>query len=1028
MSSLNNVEFVSASAGSGKTFTLTEKMAELVKGGLKPENFILTTYTRAAASEFKEKVRSKFYERRLSVTGLDNAVVGTIHSVAHQFLMQYWYLLGISPEISILTDEDKSFYMNQTLLQCVDKSDLAFFNSLVSRFNITKKNGKYTVQDYDFWKIDLDRLIAAAVNFNITDLSDHSKASKEMLAELCDMAESDEKRLYFPLPEREYVMGCLNSVYSSLEQLKDNPTNQNKKMTVKNHISSLTTAASDEDYACCLIACSKDLVKNVLNTNTLNTANQGEEAFFKEVQENAYRMKEIYCMLEMYVERIFSIVKVWVKKYELYKKQNQMLDYSDLEKYFMQLLNIKEVQEDIAAKYKVVLVDEFQDCSPIQVAIFRKLASLVEKNIWVGDLKQSIYGFRGTDVELIEDVLKEMPLNKKSILDTSWRSAAPLVEFANNVFTYAFGIHNNMPEESVKLKVADKNKYLAGELAHWHICAGKADEIHDVLIGKVTALRNEKGLNWKDIAILSRENYEARKVAQALKSLGIPVNVLSEDSAEKSVLDTVVQSLLSIAIDSNNELSKAVIMQYLKGEDLKNLMENPQERESALIERIIAMAGKYIKQPVSDFVESMFVELSVHDLLVASGLGNSREVYSALQWYEKKAKEYEERCTNMSLASSLLGFVECMKVEGGSNPADDEGVTVTTYHKSKGLEWPAVVLWDLHKDYLKYDNRVITGVNVVKSNDKYEPRLLPSFICNILKNDGEDLFAENSVYQYFHNKTLKESVRLLYVGVTRAKQYLVTTTVDTPKSKRGLEWFASAFNSTVLVDEKLACIPVEECCLTGCEEFKQDGEKVEVLAVPESKLCYTPLYNQPSKLQYNGNVEVCELVEFGERVHVKGESNKVGDCIHHFMQLYGADMEKNRTLLAKLADSYNVAVDSYKCVSNAEAFFHKMEQLYGSGEALRETPFSFVTKEGQIVNGEIDLVWSTAEGDVIVDYKSFPGNISDLLDQEGSHWVGKYAGQLEAYMNALKLSGRNVRAIWICYISLGVMVEVKIGY
>ena len=149
-------------------------------------------------------------------------------------------------------------------------------------------------------------------------------------------------------------------------------------------------------------------------------------------------------------------------------------------------------------------------------------------------------------------------------------------------------------------------------------------------------MRNEKGLNWKDIAILSRENYEARKVAQALKSLGIPVNVLSEDSAEKSVLDTVVQSLLSIAIDSNNELSKAVIMQYLKGEDLKNLMENPQERESALIERIIAMAGKYIKQPVSDFVESMFVELSVHDLLVASGLGNSREVYSALQWYEKR--------------------------------------------------------------------------------------------------------------------------------------------------------------------------------------------------------------------------------------------------------------------------------------------------------------------------------------------------------------------------------------------------------
>lgn len=1025
MSNLNNVEFVSASAGSGKTFTLTEKMAELVKGGLKPENFILTTFTKAAASEFKEKVRSKFYERRLSVTGLDNAVVGTIHSVAHQFLMQYWYLLGISPEISILTDEDKSFYMNQTLLQCVDKSDLAFFNSLVSRFNITKKNGKYTVQDYDFWKRDLDKLISTMVNYNIQEWDEYCQSSKDMMADLCGIARNIDKRMYYALPDKDELKNSISVVNNCVDIAKGIKKEPRKKI-LRDLLLKLDDSNEKDPFI--LKSVIDVMLGKAINVDTLRELAPEEYDKYEDIESNFYRVKDVYEIFEDYIDKVYRIVKIWRERYELYKKQNQMLDYSDLEKYFMQLLDIKEVQEDIAAKYKVVLVDEFQDCSPIQVTIFRKLASLVEKNIWVGDVKQSIYGFRGTDVELIEDVLKKMPSNKKSILDTSWRSAAPLVEFANDVFTTAFRIHNNMPEKSVKLKVADKNKDLAGELAHWHICADKAKEIHDVLISKVIALRNEKGLNWKDIAILSRKNDEARVVAQALKSFGIPVNVLSEDSVDKSVLDTVVQSLLCIAIDSNNELSKAVIMQYLKGEDLKNLMENPQERESALIERIIVMADKYIKQPVSDFVESMFVELSVHDLLVASGLGNSREVYSALQWYEKKAKEYEERCTNMSQASSLLGFVESLKVDGGSNPADDEGVTVTTYHKSKGLEWPAVVLWDLHKDYLKYDNRVITGVNVVKSNDKYEPRLLPSFICNILKNDGEDLFAENSVYQYFHNKTLKESVRLLYVGVTRAKQYLVTTTVDTPKSKRGLEWFASAFNSTALVDEKLACIPVEECCLTGCEEFKQDEEKVEVLAVPESKLCYTPLYNQPSKLQYNGNVEVCELVEFGERVHVKGESNKVGDCIHHFMQLYGADMEKNRTHLAKLVDSYNVVVDSDKCISNAEAFFHKMEQLYGSGEALRETPFSFVTKEGQIVNGEIDLVWSTDEGDVIVDYKSFPGNISDLLDQEGSHWVGKYAGQLEAYRNALKLSGRNVRAIWICYISLGVMVEVKIGY
>ena len=1025
--SLKNVEFVSASAGSGKTFTLTERMVELVASGYRPDNFILTTFTKAAAADFKEKVRAKFHEKNMGLAGLENATVGTIDSIAQQFLTRYWYLLGLSPEITVLSENDKDFYVNQTLMQSVDDESLNFFNGLVSKFNIRKADGNKSVPDYDFWHTDLEKLIAAAVNFNISDLSDHSKTSKEMLAELCDMAVCEEKRLYFPLPEREHVVSCLNSVYSSLEQLKDNQTNQTKKQTVKDHISSLAGAASYEDYACCLIACSKSLVKDVLNTKALETANQVELAFFEEMQDNAYRIKEIYSMVEMYVEKIFNIARVWGDKYEEYKKRNQMLDFTDMEKCFDQLLDKEEVVEDIKSKYKVVMVDEFQDCSPLQVRIFTKLAQMVEKNIWVGDVKQAIYGFRGTDVELVEDILSDISDDNRKILEKSWRSAPELVDFANGIFVKAFSLPNNMPEKSVKLEVADQNKNLQGKLDQWNILVDKSNEKYDALAGKINEFKKFEGLQWKDIAILARWNSEVPEIADSLKAMGIPVNVLTDEKGIRTSADAVIQALLALAVDKDNEMSKAVMAQYLGGADARSLIENPKLRsaeESYVIGSIQNRYGAIEMQPVADFVESLFIETGLCDLLKTAGLGNDAEVYSILQWYIGKARDYEAKCANMGFASTLVGFVENLKAEGGSNPADDNGVTIATYHKSKGLEWKAVVLWNLETDYLKYDRRNVTGIHTFKIGGRNIASLIPAFVCNLMPKEGEDFFRDKECYQRLHDKSLKEGVRLLYVGVTRARQYLIVTTVQTKRAKCGLEWFASAFKSTNLANE--IKISSTDCTLSDCTEDKKTEDSVKVLAVKGQGVQHQSLYLQPNKLRFAGSVEVNRFADFGKRVAVKGKDNKTGDCIHHFMQLYCADTDYNTKLIEKLAMSYGVTVDAGQAVANATEFFRKMEEFYGKGDIMREVPFSIITHQGQEVNGEIDLIYSTADGDIIVDYKSFPGKISDLLDKKNEHWVGNYAGQLDAYRSALRLQGRNVRAMWICYISLGVMVELKI--
>jgi superfamily I DNA/RNA helicase len=109
---------------------------------------------------------------------IDNATIGTIHSVAHQFISQYWYLLGISPEIKVITDEDKAFYMNQSLMGCVAKDDLNFFNSLTWNFEIRKYlSSEY---DFEFWKNDVEKLIAATVSFNIQELDKYCNTSKKL--------------------------------------------------------------------------------------------------------------------------------------------------------------------------------------------------------------------------------------------------------------------------------------------------------------------------------------------------------------------------------------------------------------------------------------------------------------------------------------------------------------------------------------------------------------------------------------------------------------------------------------------------------------------------------------------------------------------------------------------------------------------------------------------------------------------------------------------------------------------------------
>ena len=166
---MKNITYYNAGAGSGKKFKLTEKLLEIFKDEkVAPENVILTTFTKAAAADFKRKTREKLLSNGMLgvASSLEDAKIGTVHSVGLHYIRKYWYILGRSSTFNEMDDDAKEVYISRTLSEVATEDDIALFHSF-ARARDLKDRGKYRL---DFWKYDLKSIIEMCDTFGITDL------------------------------------------------------------------------------------------------------------------------------------------------------------------------------------------------------------------------------------------------------------------------------------------------------------------------------------------------------------------------------------------------------------------------------------------------------------------------------------------------------------------------------------------------------------------------------------------------------------------------------------------------------------------------------------------------------------------------------------------------------------------------------------------------------------------------------------------------------------------------------------------
>ena len=1141
---LKNIKYIDAGAGSGKTYKLTHLLSDLLKDGkVNPSQVIATTYTRAAAAEIKDRARKVLIEagRYEEAAQLDNAAIGTVHSVAQMLIGRYWDALGTTPTQLVISEEDSRLYRNQSLAAMLgnkdyteqrDKLDLYFHHFDPKK---SDEDGQ-PKSNPEFWVEDLESIVNKITYYGLTD-EDIEKSIRESMESIDNIFDNEDSD---PTDEKWQEM-LAHAIETMKDYVQGSEKSDDKKC--KKHIRSLEKLDSE------LLYCS--IVKLYSEINTSADLNKPWKGFYEDRHTLDKRQLEVWlrsrrfgAILKDCVQAMFELAKAWMKEYEAFKRQHGVIDYDDMEKGLLNLLNDEKVSKDIAQTYRLVLVDEFQDCNPIQLKIFSRLSEIVAENkvleqssIWVGDPKQAIYGFRGSDTELVNRVARHFPAigepaNQDGLihesLKHSYRSRKGLVDLVNHLFGDVLeGNEKPIFEGMTKLE-ATRNDVggLLPVLEHWRFEDDGNDAksfyqnqalavkrmiesgAHRIVPkGETEGLRS---IEYKDVAILCRRKSEVRQAADALKDWNVPVSAPETDIFDRAE----VQLLLSLLFLSEpktayqkhewatvwrlwNDLStEDVLMNRL--EYVRKLEGTGDEwlKDEASLARVRSAIKHAMGKGISSRLAIFIHELDLYDCIRKWGDAETR--YQNLQTLQTTAQQFESRCEALDNEASAQEFSLYLQ-EVELQPSKDmtsNTVKVMTYHGSKGLEWPVVLLDSLYKrevDEDKIVERGFWGVHEEKEAADDQVILPPYHIsyipkpvnnkCQILTDSG---IKETELFKHAEQQTREEAQRLLYVGMTRARDYLVLTIYG---GKTDFKWLndigmnisyfgvdAQIFPAINPKAPTAPKVPGEKARPSSWDKYNRElAEYNEAMKAYEERKAFFEQhlddvsnakpcrlhklsndlldnprkYVLPSTLSKSKDKAVVGepigiFEDFKEEITLKNVQNSVfGTCVHNIFaacpskgeEPTEAERSEFVSITRDILQNYELegaVKDPSKLAHSLYALYDYLKKEYGPATGIvHEYPFNFPvpdsmkTVDGQVMKGEIDLIWQTEEGDIVVDFKNNMGDIAGLNTPGAANYAGNhYVHQLRAYRSILEKAGRSVRATLLYYDILGVVVPI----
>ena len=1054
---MERVTYISAGAGSGKTYKLTHLLAEhIANGDVEPEKVILTTYTKKAAAEFREKAKSVLYEEGRkaptlyeAAARLEQASIGTVHAVANSFVQKYWYYLGLSPQQKVIAEEDVNFYISQSLAELPTEDEIKFMNKFRNQFSIEKQRdpgnpGMGSYPDYGFWKDLLVKVIKKSETFGVMDLAESRSKSLALVKSLYpgDMS----------MPTADEIKTAIKEVLVAIPGA--NRIKEENRKVLANNISMYLSVPHELSFL--WIKGFKDVLSSAVSKASI--AKNAPKAVKLNGLLDIWRCHEVRSMNERFVNTIFDMAERWKEGYEQYKSQNHLLDYDDMERYMLKLLKRDDVKDDICSSYEYLFVDEFQDSSPIQVQIFDELSKLMKKSYWVGDYKQAIYGFRGTDTELVKAVVDTISRGQEGNhladpLDTCYRSEPAITNMVNHVFIPVFekdGLAEKMVELKPKTKKPD-DAVINEPLRLWNLDYDTNESVYQELARRIAIMVNQ-GIQPSDIAVFS--------LAAELRKYNLPVH-RSDGSVTEEKEKQLLFAILSLLVNKYNSMAMLQI-HYLTTPDSslgelidQKLADKDFLYNHPLVQKLNTQRDRFNQQSVSSLVESIIIEMDLY--------GESRHWdtttrgFNILRTCIEIARKYEDHCLQLGLPATISGYMNYVDTTEIKTEGDSDGVCLYTIHGSKGLEWKYVILTSLNNDFnYKFYKNNFFGVqtrheNKPTADNLYVPMtitLLP-WIFGAAHNPPTEILASIQGKDKKNETELTSSVRneakrKLYVGMTRASEHLILARIKTKKIGEPMKWFmnigvspvepsADATHTDLFKTKDLFWnenIPVTDDSEALNYPSQRNADKVLTLQV-EGEETYERRDIQPSMLASVTDEVKVLLDEPRQRIpieNVRDEDTmaKVGTCIHNIFCAIDQNHSEGFVSSAIMAHSMQEYLTDAKPILLAwDWLVGFMTEHFGPAiETYHERPFKYESN-GQITTGSIDLVWKTDKGCVVIDYKTYPNwRKESVTTKEDKHYAGKYKGQLDCYEHALSLSGEKVIAKLIYYPVNGMIVQI----
>ena len=797
---------VTAGAGTGKTYMLVERyLYYLRERQISPLEMVAVTFTEKAASELRSRIRStvsqEFPEAVEMLAELEAAQISTIHALAARICRQYPEAAGVPPDFAMLDDLERDLWLADALKDALEKLPQHFYETVP--YSLLSSAVKSLIDD----PISARRALAKGDRGWEALATEIRQTALEELCTHPTWIESRDilQRYIGKMGDKleVYRQGACSAI-ARVEERQNVATSLETLKTLKINVGSKKNwEAGALPIVKQAISQVRDLVKKAL-AQQLVTLELGEvDAQFAQILP------------------VLAQAFDWIQNHlSQLKYRSRVLTFSDLEACALQALQSDRVRQEWSARYRVFLVDEFQDTNPVQAELLEALTQGTHLTI-VGDVKQSIYGFRRADVRVFDRKRDRIVSHggKAITLDLSFRTHQSLVRSINRIFQPLLGeIHQDLtahctdaPHPSPHLEVyaihaergINKPQRQFAEAQH---LVGMLQE----MLTAQTPIRAKNGdlrpIAPGDIAILARTWDALQTYSEVLESAGIPAVIAGGESllATREVKDAI--ALLRFLADPKDDIALIAILRSpffalsdrilyrVSRQKLSQKSPSPKSKRSSKKSDRERIAWWHRLQDVDrreEFPELGRPIATLKELLA----DRDREPPSRLLQRVDRLTGYTAAIANLPGAArreaDWRGFRELVRtLEAGSQdvfavvrrlkqlvetdvkiprpPLDaKDAVSLMTIHASKGLEWPVVVVADLARTSqntpptLYFDPEV--GVGLKLEDGAGEPQKPVLYIVlEQMQKTREDA----------------EALRVLYVALTRARDRLLLTACD----------------------------------------------------------------------------------------------------------------------------------------------------------------------------------------------------------------------------------------------------------